>query len=140
METPSLPALTKRQVFEWYANALLFNRTTTAQRQRRGFNNNNNNDGGDDHGQPSLILLEQGVAHFDLMTSGKHCMIQHPMDHLRCTNIDLALWVEFKKRNQDVTEELVAGQSWPALSRELARARGSLKEYRQREGGERERE
>jgi hypothetical protein len=129
METPTLPALTKRQVFEWHANALLFNRTSTRQRQRRGYNN-------DDDDQPSLILLEQGVAHFDLLTSGKHCMIQHPMDHLRCTNIVLALWVEFKERNQDVKEELVAGQSWPALRRELARARESLKDYRQQKGEE----
>jgi hypothetical protein len=90
----------------------------------------------DDDEQPSLILLEQGVAHLDLLTSGKHCMIPHPMDSLQCTNIDLALWVEFKKRNEDIKKELVAGQSWPALRRELARARGSLKECRQQKGEE----
>lgn len=125
MGTPSLPALTKRQVFERYANALLFNKTRTTAIARQL-------DHVDD--QPSLILLEQGNWYFDLLTSGKHCMMQHPMDHMGCAYIILDLWVAFRERNADVAQEILAGQSWPVLRRELARARDVLKEYREREG------
>ncbi|KAL2837474.1 hypothetical protein BJY01DRAFT_44964 [Aspergillus pseudoustus] len=117
IQTLGLGPMTKRQVFERYAPTLLFNKTEPV-----GWEN-----------QPSLILLEQGASHFDLLTSGRHCMMAHPLEEMACRRLLVLLWARFSKRNADVLAEVTETGSWDTLGQKVMVARESMKAHRERE-------
>jgi hypothetical protein len=115
--THALDPLTMRQVFEQYANILLFNKTQPVEQ-----------DGWDK--EPTILLLDQGFSHFDLMTSGKHLM-SHPIEPLACSRIWAGLRARLYERNADVLAEVTEADSGNRLGQEVMAAREALKMYRE---------
>ncbi|KAL4861548.1 hypothetical protein BDV12DRAFT_64487 [Aspergillus spectabilis] len=128
MQTLALGTYTKRQLFENYGNELLLNKTKppvpkTYHEQVQYWLDN----------QLNLILLDQGATHFDLLTSGKHCMMNHPMDHMQCESILQLLWFKLRDRNEAVDQNMRATRSVARVRKEMIAARESMKRQQWRE-------
>ncbi|KAL4887550.1 hypothetical protein BJY04DRAFT_3736 [Aspergillus karnatakaensis] len=114
---------TERQIAERFGNTLLFNKTYSPD-QESIYDQTWVDD------QPNLILLQQGAAHFDILTSGRHCLVNHPQDGLGCEAIIRSLMFEFSKSNPDVKEEIITSNSLLRLRREIITARETLTNQR----------
>jgi hypothetical protein len=74
----------------------------------------------------NVIMLDQGLRSFDVMTSGSYCWMRFPVEGLNCTSMVHAL-ISGNPNNNLLLEELQRGASFNRLAYEIMQARGLLK-------------
>ncbi|KAL3441073.1 hypothetical protein BJX65DRAFT_14863 [Aspergillus insuetus] len=74
----------------------------------------------------NVIMLDQGLKHFDVMTSGSYCSMSFPVEGLNCTSVVYAL-ISGNPNGNILLEELQRGASFNRLAYEIMGARDLLK-------------
>ncbi|KAL5338814.1 hypothetical protein BJX70DRAFT_188472 [Aspergillus crustosus] len=109
--------ITQRQLLEFYGNSALFNQSADA---FQGCVPRAN--------QSSLLILNQGLGFFDLLTSGKHGLLSFPLEQISCLRILHNLWVKITAKYPLINEEVERGALEHYMSSELMRVRALFKE------------
>ncbi|KAL3494381.1 hypothetical protein BJX62DRAFT_197925 [Aspergillus germanicus] len=74
----------------------------------------------------NVIMLDQGLKHFDTMTSGSYCSMSFPVEGLNCTSVVYG-FISGNPNSNLLLEELEQGASFNRLAFEVLRAKGLFK-------------